>query len=124
MRGPGERVVQLGGLTVVKSEPPWFHQPASLGAGIEKTLKEMRESQDANAKLHAVLEEFWKAAKTDDTATMEAVIEKLKTTGGSDSFMPRLKLQVATAKKDWPAALIPLALVVLFVLLLIQLVRT
>lgn len=71
--------------------------------GIEKTLKEMRESQDANAKLHAVLEEFWKAAKTDDTATMEAVIEKLKTTGGSDSFMPRLKLQVATAKKDWPA---------------------
>jgi hypothetical protein len=29
-----------------------------------------------------------------------------------------------TAKKDWPAALIPIGLVVLFILLLIQIVRS
>ncbi|HRF64014.1 MAG TPA: hypothetical protein PK708_14170 [Candidatus Competibacter sp.] len=42
-------------------------------------------------------------------------------------FRPGIKAAIErsrTAKKDWPAALIPLALVVLFVLLLIQLVRT
>jgi len=41
-------------------------------------------------------------------------------------FRPGLKAAMArsrTAKKDWPAALIPLALVVLFVLLLIQMVK-
>lgn len=41
-------------------------------------------------------------------------------------FRPGLKAAIErgrTAKKDWPAALIPLALVVLFVLLLVQLVR-
>ena len=42
-------------------------------------------------------------------------------------FRPGIKAAIErsrTAKKDWPAAWIPLALVVLFVLLLIQLVRT
>ena len=42
-------------------------------------------------------------------------------------FRPGIKAAIErsrTAKKDWPAALIPLALVALFVLLLIQLVRT
>lgn len=41
-------------------------------------------------------------------------------------FRPGVKAAIErsrTAKKDWPAALIPLALVVLFVLLLIQMVR-
>lgn len=41
-------------------------------------------------------------------------------------FRPGIKAAIErsrTAKKDWPAALIPLALVVLFVLLLIQMVR-
>jgi hypothetical protein len=41
-------------------------------------------------------------------------------------FQPGIKATLErsrTAKKDWPAALIPIALVVLFVLLLIQLVR-
>ena len=41
-------------------------------------------------------------------------------------FRPGIKAAIErsrTAKKDWPAALIPLALVVLFVLLLIQIVR-
>lgn len=41
-------------------------------------------------------------------------------------FRPGIKAAIErgrTAKKDWPAALIPLGLVVLFVLLLIQLVR-
>ncbi len=42
-------------------------------------------------------------------------------------FRPGLKAAIErsrTAKKDWPAVLIPLGLVVLFVLLLVQLVRT
>lgn len=42
-------------------------------------------------------------------------------------FQPGVKAAIErsrTAKKDWPAALIPLGLVVLFVLLLIQLVRS
>ncbi|MBK8535624.1 MAG: hypothetical protein IPL59_11090 [Candidatus Competibacteraceae bacterium] len=42
-------------------------------------------------------------------------------------FQPGIKAAIErsrTAKKDWPAALIPLGLVVLFVLLLIQLVRS
>ncbi|CDH46275.1 hypothetical protein [Candidatus Contendibacter odensensis] len=42
-------------------------------------------------------------------------------------FRPGIKAAIErsrTAKKDWPAALIPLGLVVLFVLLLIQLVRS
>ena len=42
-------------------------------------------------------------------------------------FRPGIRAAIErsrTAKKDWPAALVPLALVVLFVLLLIQLVRT
>ncbi len=41
-------------------------------------------------------------------------------------FQPGIRAAIErsrTAKKDWPAALIPLALVVLFVLLLIQFVR-
>jgi hypothetical protein len=41
-------------------------------------------------------------------------------------FRPGIKAAIErgrTAKKDWPAVLIPLALVVLFVLLLIQMVR-
>ena len=41
-------------------------------------------------------------------------------------FRPGIKAALErsrTAKKDWPAALIPLALVVLFVLLLIRIVR-
>lgn len=41
-------------------------------------------------------------------------------------FQPSIRVAIErsrTAKKDWPAALIPLALVVLFVLLLIQFVR-
>ena len=41
-------------------------------------------------------------------------------------FRPGIKAAIErsrAAKKDWPAALIPLALVVLFVLLLIQMVR-
>lgn len=41
-------------------------------------------------------------------------------------FRPGIKAALErsrTAKKDWPAALIPLGLVVLFVLLLIQLAR-
>ena len=41
-------------------------------------------------------------------------------------FQPGIKAALErsrTAKKDWPAALIPLGLVVLFVLLLIQLAR-
>lgn len=41
-------------------------------------------------------------------------------------FRPGVKAAIdrsKTAKKDWPAALIPLMLVALFVLLLIQLVR-
>lgn len=41
-------------------------------------------------------------------------------------FRPGLKAAIErsrTAKKDWPAVLIPLGLVVLFVLLLVQLVR-
>jgi len=41
-------------------------------------------------------------------------------------FRPGIKAAIErsrTAKKDWPAALIPLGLVVLFVLLLIQMVR-
>ncbi|HRC71525.1 MAG TPA: hypothetical protein PK880_03215 [Candidatus Competibacter sp.] len=41
-------------------------------------------------------------------------------------FRPGVKAALErgrTAKKDWPAALIPLALVVVFVLLLVQLVR-
>lgn len=41
-------------------------------------------------------------------------------------FRPGLKAAMErsrTAKKDWPAALVPLALVVLFVLLLIQMVK-
>ena len=41
-------------------------------------------------------------------------------------FGPGIKAAIErskTAKKDWPAALIPIALVVLFVLVLIQLVR-
>ena len=41
-------------------------------------------------------------------------------------FQPGVKAAIErsrTAKKDWPAALIPLGLVVLFVLLLIQLAR-
>ncbi len=42
-------------------------------------------------------------------------------------FRPGLKAAIErsrAAKKDWPAVLIPLGLVVLFVLLLVQLVRT
>lgn len=42
-------------------------------------------------------------------------------------FQPGIKAAIErsrTAKKDWPAALIPLGLVVLFVLLLIQLARS
>ncbi len=42
-------------------------------------------------------------------------------------FRPGIKAAIErsrAAKKDWPAALIPLGLVVLFVLLLIQLVRS
>jgi hypothetical protein len=42
-------------------------------------------------------------------------------------FQPGVKAAIErsrTAKKDWPAALIPLGLVVLFVLLLIQLARS
>ncbi len=42
-------------------------------------------------------------------------------------FRPGLRAAIErsrTAKKDWPAVLIPLGLVVLFVLLLVQLVRT
>ncbi|QQS55230.1 MAG: hypothetical protein IPM89_05305 [Candidatus Competibacteraceae bacterium] len=41
-------------------------------------------------------------------------------------FRPGIKASIErsrTAKKDWPAVLIPLALVVLFVILLTQLVR-
>jgi len=41
-------------------------------------------------------------------------------------FRPGIRAAIErsrTAKKDWPAVLIPLALVVLFVLLLIQIVR-
>ncbi|MBS1220652.1 MAG: hypothetical protein H6R24_158 [Proteobacteria bacterium] len=41
-------------------------------------------------------------------------------------FRPGLKAAIErsrTAKKDWPAVLIPLGLVLLFVLLLIQMVR-
>jgi len=41
-------------------------------------------------------------------------------------FRPGLRAAIErsrTAKKDWPAVLIPLGLVVLFVLLLVQLVR-
>ncbi len=41
-------------------------------------------------------------------------------------FRPGIKAAIErgkTAKKDWPAALIPIGLVVLFVLALIQLVR-
>lgn len=41
-------------------------------------------------------------------------------------FRPGIKAAIErsrAAQKDWPAALIPLALVVLFVLLLIQMVR-
>ncbi|CDI01396.1 MAG: hypothetical protein WAU60_02370 [Candidatus Competibacter denitrificans] len=41
-------------------------------------------------------------------------------------FQPGVKAAIErsrVAKKDWPAALIPLALVVLFVLLLIRIVR-
>ena len=41
-------------------------------------------------------------------------------------FRPGIKAAIErgrTAKKDWPAVLIPLALVVLFVLLLVQMVR-
>ena len=41
-------------------------------------------------------------------------------------FRPGVKAALErgrTAKKDWPAALIPLALVVVFVLLLVQLLR-
>jgi hypothetical protein len=41
-------------------------------------------------------------------------------------FRPGIKAAMArskTAKTDWPAALIPIGLVVLFVLVLIQLVR-
>ena len=41
-------------------------------------------------------------------------------------FRPGIKAAIErsrTAKKDWPAVLIPLALVVLFVILLAQLVR-
>ncbi|MBL8250341.1 MAG: hypothetical protein JNK31_01595 [Candidatus Competibacter sp.] len=41
-------------------------------------------------------------------------------------FRPGVKAAIKrsrTAKKDWPAVLVPLALVVAFVLLLIQLVR-
>ena len=41
-------------------------------------------------------------------------------------FRPGIKAAMErskTAKKDWPAALIPIALVVVFVLVLIQLVR-
>lgn len=41
-------------------------------------------------------------------------------------FQPGIKAVIErsrTAKRDWPAALIPLGLVVLFVLLLIQLAR-
>ena len=41
-------------------------------------------------------------------------------------FRPGVKVALErgrTAQKDWPAALIPLALVVVFVLLLVQLVR-
>ncbi len=41
-------------------------------------------------------------------------------------FRPGIKAAIErgkTAKKDWPAALIPISLVVLFVLALIQLVR-
>ncbi|MFZ1643429.1 MAG: hypothetical protein WAV07_18765 [Candidatus Contendobacter sp.] len=41
-------------------------------------------------------------------------------------FQPGIKAAIErsrTAKRDWPAALIPLGLVVLFVLLLIQLAR-
>ena len=41
-------------------------------------------------------------------------------------FRPGIKAAIErsrTAKKDWPAVLIPLGLVVLFVLLLIQMVR-
>jgi len=42
-------------------------------------------------------------------------------------FRPSIRAAIErgrTATKDWPAALIPLGLVVLFVLLLIQLVRS
>lgn len=42
-------------------------------------------------------------------------------------FQPGVKAAIErsrTAKKDWPAALIPMGLVVLFVLLLIQWVRS
>jgi hypothetical protein len=41
-------------------------------------------------------------------------------------FQPGIRAAIErgkTAKKDWPAVLIPLALLVLFVLLLIQMVR-
>jgi hypothetical protein len=42
-------------------------------------------------------------------------------------FRPGIKAAMErgkTAKKDWPAALIPIGLVVLFILLLIQIVRS
>ncbi|MDQ5908420.1 MAG: hypothetical protein QG599_511 [Pseudomonadota bacterium] len=42
-------------------------------------------------------------------------------------FSPGVKAALErskTAKKDWPSALIPIALVVLFILLLIQIVRS
>jgi len=42
-------------------------------------------------------------------------------------FRPGIKAAMErgkTAKKDWPAALIPISLVVLFILLLIQIVRS
>ncbi len=42
-------------------------------------------------------------------------------------FQPGIKAAMErskTAKKDWPAALIPIGLVVLFILLLIQIVRS
>lgn len=42
-------------------------------------------------------------------------------------FRPGIKASIErskTAEKDWPAALIPVGLVVLFILLLIQIVRS
>ncbi len=109
VRGIPHAFVVMDGKLVLTAHPSQLTESVieSLlagGDGAKKAVEEINQAKASREKVGKVMQEFRKAASTDDTETMAAKIEEFAKLEADSPYIPAMKLDLAVAKKDWPAA--------------------
>lgn len=76
----------------------------SGGDGAKKAAEEINAAKAAREKTGKVIQDFRKAASTNDMDTMAAKIEEFSKLEADSPYLAAMKLDLVVAKKDWHAA--------------------